>query len=147
MKTDEPDDLWRLLGQAKAPTVSPFFSRNVLRAIREEKQEKPSRFAWLSQLSHLSGRWNWVTLSASTCVLLVVASVAFHATQPSQRPSDVAVSSTDSGSSPAAAGPASSGTDAAVVLAQQVSTGPDYQVINHLDELLASEETSVWLDK
>jgi hypothetical protein len=147
MKTDEPDDLWRLLGQAKAPTVSPFFSRNVLRAIREEKQEKPGRFAWLSRLSHLSGRWNWVTLSASTCVLLVVCSVAFHATQPPQQQSEVAMNSTNSGALPAAVAPAPSQTDVAVVLAQQVSTGPDYQVIKHLDELLASEETSVWLDK
>jgi len=38
-------------------------------------------------------------------------------------------------------------TDPVAVLAQQVSASPDYQVINHLDELLASEETSVWLDK
>jgi hypothetical protein len=83
-------------------------------------------------------------------VLLVVSNAAFRATQPSPRQSDVAMTSTHSGSSPAASSqtsPASSQTDVAVVLAQQVSTGPDYQVINHLDELLASEETSVWLEK
>jgi hypothetical protein len=115
MKTDEQDDLWRLLGHAKTPSVSPFFSRNVLRAIREEKQEKPGLLAWMN--------WRWVTLCASTCVLLVASGVALHhPVQPAQA-------------------------DPVMLLAQQVSTSPDYQVINHLDELLASEETSIWLDK
>jgi len=119
MKTDEQDDLWRLLGRAKAPTVSPFFARNVLRAIREEKQEKPGLLAWLAWLN-----WRWVTLCASASVLLVVSGITFrHTTQPQQQ------------------------ADSVMLLAQQVSTSPDYQVINHLDELLASEETSVWLEK
>ena len=118
MNTDEQDDLWRLLGKAQAPSVSPFFSRNVLRAIREEKQEKPSLLAWIN--------WRWVTLAASACVLVVASGVALrHPAQP-----QLAVQA-----------------DPVMVLAQQVSTSPDYQVINHLDELLASEETSVWLDK
>jgi hypothetical protein len=115
MNTDEQDDLWRLLGDAKAPTVSPFFSRNVLRAIREEKREKPGLSAWL--------HWRWLTLAASACVLVVASGLAWRdATRPPQL-------------------------DPVMVLAQQVSTSPDYQVINHLDELLASEETSIWLDK
>ena len=115
MNTDEQDDLWRLLGRAKAPSVSPFFSRNVLRAIREEKQEKPRLLAWF--------HWRWLALSASACVLLVASGLALrHPAPPAQA-------------------------DPVMVLAQQVSTSPDYQVINHLDELLASEETSIWLDK
>ena len=114
MNTDEQDDLWRLLGRAKAPSVSPFFSRNVLRAIREEEQEKPRVFALL--------RWRWLTVSATACGVLVAAALSFHQAKPVP-------------------------TDAVMVLAQQVSASPDYQVINHLDELLASEETSVWLDK
>jgi len=115
MNTDEQDDLWRLLGDAKAPSVSPFFSRNVLRAIREEKQEQPTVFAWF--------HWRWLTLAASVCVLVVASSVALrHPAQLTQA-------------------------DPVMVLAQQVSTSPDYQVINHLDELLASEETSIWLEK
>ena len=32
------------------------------------------------------------------------------------------------------------------LLAQKVSASPDYNVISHLDELLDSEENSVWLD-
>jgi hypothetical protein len=124
MKTDEQDDLWRLLGRAKAPSVSPFFSRNVLRVIREEKQEKPGLFALLVGRTP-SRVWRGVLLGASACVLLVVSGMALrHPTRPAAPQSD-----------------------AVIVLAQQVSTSPDYQVINHLDELLASEETSVWLDK
>ncbi|MDR3406179.1 MAG: hypothetical protein P4L99_27075 [Chthoniobacter sp.] len=117
MNTDDQDDLWRLLGHAKAPSVSPFFSRNVLRAIREEKQEKPGVFAWF--------HWRWLTLAASACVLIVASGVALHLRHPVQ----------------------SAQADPVTVLAQQVSTSPDYQVINHLDELLASEETSIWLEK
>jgi hypothetical protein len=123
MKTDEQDDLWRLLGKAKEPSVSPFFSRNVLRAIREEKQENVSLFARLFASSR-SRHWRWALLSASACVLLVVSGLAFHHTQPPLTQADQVT-----------------------VLARQVSASPDYQVINHLDELLASEETSVWLDK
>src|SRR6202035_3024631 len=70
MKTDEQDDLWRLMGHAKAPSVSPYFSRNVLRAIREESQEKPGLLAWF--------HWRWVTLAASACVLLAASGVALH---------------------------------------------------------------------
>ncbi|MEI9892380.1 MAG: hypothetical protein WDN28_00230 [Chthoniobacter sp.] len=115
MNTDEQDDLWRLLGHAKAPSVSPFFSRNVLRAIREEKPEKRSLFAWL--------HWRWLSLAASACVLVVASGVALRHPVPATQ------------------------ADSVMVLAQQVSTSPDYQVINHLDELLASEETSIWLEK
>jgi len=114
MNTEEQDDLWRLLGHAKAPAVSPFFSRNVLRAIREEEQEKPSIFVLL--------RWRWLTFSATACGLLVAAGLTFHHNRSVQA-------------------------QTVTLLAQQVSTSPDYQVINHLDELLASEETSVWLEK
>jgi hypothetical protein len=115
MNTDEQDDLWRLLGQTKARAVSPFFSRNVLRAIREEKQEEPAVLAWM--------HWRWLALGATTCALLLASGIALRqTTQPSQ-------------------------VDPVMVLAQQVSTSPDYQVINHLDELLASEETSIWLEK
>ena len=117
MNTDEQDDLWRLLGHAKAPSVSPFFSRNVLRAIREEEQEKPRLVVWL--------RWRWLALSASACGVLAAAGLSLHHHQAIQVVQ----------------------ADTVTVLAQQVSTSPDYQVINHLDELLASQETSVWLDK
>lgn len=65
MNTEEHDDLWRLLGKAKAPSASPFFSRNVLRAIREEKQEATGVFAWL--------RRHWQLGALGTCAVAVAA--------------------------------------------------------------------------
>ena len=64
MNHDEKDALWDLLGKAKPAKVSPFFSRNVLRAIREEEQERPSVFAVLMR------RWSLVATAA--CVLTVI---------------------------------------------------------------------------
>ena len=31
-------------------------------------------------------------------------------------------------------------------IAKQIVGNPDYEVINHLDELVADEESSLWLD-
>lgn len=112
MNTEKHDDLWCLLGKARAPVVSPYFSRNVLRAIREGVQEKRSVFGWLQ------ARWKFV--GAGVCAL-IVASIALvpRSEEPDQT---------------------------TMLLAKQVSQGPDYQVIINLDELLASEENSVWLE-
>jgi cytochrome c-type biogenesis protein CcmH/NrfG len=141
MKNDEQDDLWELLGRAKAPHVSPFFSRNVLRAIRAEEQEKPLAL-WF--------RWRWLTLSASACGMVVAAIIAFqHVPTPQISSAPVVAQQSQPPEQPLQTQePAQvSQPDQVAVLAQQVSASPDYQVINHLDELLASEETSVWLDK
>lgn len=67
MKSDEHDDLWDLLGKARTPVASPFFSRNVLRAIREEKQEATGVFAWLRR------RWQVGALGACTAVVAAIA--------------------------------------------------------------------------
>jgi len=111
MKNEEHDDLWKLLGRAKTPAVSPFFSRNVLRSIREEQQEKPGFLFWL--------RGHWQVTAISACALVVAASFAV---QQERQP------------------------DPVLVLAQQVSASPDYQVISNLDELLDTERNSIWLE-
>jgi hypothetical protein len=36
MKRVDDEKLWDLLGQAKGPEVSPFFARNVVRAVRQQ---------------------------------------------------------------------------------------------------------------
>lgn len=112
MNNEEHDDLWQFLGRAKTPVGSPFFSRNVLRAIRRETQERPGVFAWLRLHRRLT--------AVSTCV----AAIAWLALSPQTDDPDTAT----------------------MLLAEQVSQSPDYQVINHLDELLESEENSVWLE-
>jgi Predicted integral membrane protein (DUF2275) len=44
MKREDDQQLWDLLGRAAEPRLSPFFARNVTRAIR---QEPASRSGWL----------------------------------------------------------------------------------------------------
>lgn len=113
MNTDEHDDLWHLLGNAKAPKVSAFFSRNVLRAIRDAAPEKSGISEWL--------RRRWKLTTAGACALLAAAFGLLQRTE--QRDST------------------------AMLLAEEVSQSTDYQVISNLDELLASEASSVWLEK
>ena len=112
MNTEEHDDLWHLLAKAKAPAVSPFFSRNVLRAIREEGEEKVRVLAWL--------RRRWQLATVGTCALLIA---GFALTPGTEQPDQTIM-----------------------LLAEKVSQSTDYQVISDLDELLASEESSVWLE-
>ena len=113
MNTDEHDDLWHLLGKAKVPAVSPFFSRNVLRALREEVPGKTGLFGWLCR------RWQLTAVSA--CALMIAGIVLIpRAEQPDRT---------------------------TMFLAKEISQSADYQVINHLDELLESEASSVWLEQ
>ena len=111
------DDLWRLLGKARPPKVSPFFARNVLREVRGLRQEQPGFFAILRR------RWQLTLATAAAGCIAVVAASQFLG-------GDLRNGQAD----PLAA------------IAQQVSESPDYYVINDLDDLLASEESSVWLD-
>jgi hypothetical protein len=67
MNTEEHDELWQLLGKAKQPQPSPFFARNVLRAIREEKPAPVSVFDWLRR------RWASAALASAAVALLAVA--------------------------------------------------------------------------
>ena len=111
MNSEEHDDLWELLGKAKATKASPFFSRNVLRAIHESQPETVGIVAWLRL------RWKFAAIGLSFAAVVAMVSV-----ERAERP------------------------DPLLVLANQVSMSPDYQVINHLDELLDSEQNSVWLE-
>lgn len=124
---DEQDELWDLLGKAKKTPVSPYFSRNVLRAVRESKQEKSGAFAWLAL------RWRVVSLAGVAAVLVAVKCASFEQAPP-------ASSST---STPEVA-------KIAPVQSQPVAvndTKPeDSDVVNDLDELVAYEKNNIWLD-
>ena len=48
MKREDDQELWDLLGKASSPTVSPFFARNVLREIRQERSWRERLTTWLS---------------------------------------------------------------------------------------------------
>ena len=116
MNTEEHDDLWRLLGKVRTPSASPFFSRNVQRAIREERQETTGVFAWL--------RRHWQLGALGTCAVAVA--VAALALAPGPQRTEVP--------------------DPTALLAEQLSQSIDYQVISNLDELIASEESLAWLE-
>ena len=121
MKADDNDKLWELLGKTPPPTVSPFFSRNVLRAVRQETAPRRGLF---SRFTGSLRRWSWQYALAGTCA--VAALVAVHPSIPFRHHHAAVVQSPS--------------------LETQIVANPDYEVINHLDELVADEESSVWLD-
>ncbi|MDQ6621968.1 MAG: hypothetical protein M3Y86_00585 [Verrucomicrobiota bacterium] len=47
MNPEDDQQLWELLGKAKAPELSPFFARNVVRQIRQDAASRPSFLRWL----------------------------------------------------------------------------------------------------
>ena len=126
MKGDDNDKVWELLGKARQPAVSPFFARNVLRAVRQEEDARPIR-AWLSRFFSSAARslhrWTWQVAIAGTCAVAVLITVGpgpfvrHHHSVPAQ-----------------------------TKFARQIVGNPDYEVIKHLDELVADEESSLWLD-
>jgi hypothetical protein len=119
MKADDNDKLWELLGEARPPAVSPFFARNVLRAVRQEEEARPP----LARITRAVRRWAWQFALAGTCA--IAALVAVHPSVFARHHHTVNV---ESG------------------LTKQIVGNPDYEVINHLDELVADEESSLWLD-
>ena len=48
MKREDDQELWDLLGHAGAPTLSPFFARNVVRQIRQEPDWRENVRRWFS---------------------------------------------------------------------------------------------------
>ena len=48
MNREEDPQLWDLLGRAKSATPSPFFARNVVRAVRGQSGNRERLFAWFS---------------------------------------------------------------------------------------------------
>ena len=116
MNTEEHDDLWELLGKARQPAPSPFFSRNVLREVRGLEQER--RASWTSFF------FRWQPLTATVCVAAVLAGswIASHRHDDEEQQRQQLI-----------------------VMAERVYSSPDYAVITDLDELLDSEKNSAWL--
>jgi len=129
MKPDENDKLWELLGQARPPAVSPFFARNILRAVRQEEAARPPRsfpLSFLAGMGRLLHSRAWQSSLAATCAIAIAALVNLSPDLLLRHPLSQPVE-------PAA-------------IASQIVGNPDYEVINHLDELVADEESSLWLD-
>ena len=132
IKKDDNDKLWDLLGKARQPDVSPFFSRNVLRAIRQSGQEDQEKPAFIQSLRSIAARsmralnrWTWQIAIGCTCAVALLISAGPGPWLPIRHHH----------SAPAEVSPA-----------RQIVGNPDYEVIKHLDELVADEESSLWLD-
>lgn len=112
-------ELWELLGKAKSPGVSPFFARNVLREVRAARQTSPALVNFGSFFRRIPAA---VT---AACALLLIGGVLFWG-QVSDR--EDAAPALMASQSPV---------DEALV---------DLEIILALDDLLALEENTLWLD-
>jgi hypothetical protein len=133
MKADDNDKLWELLGKARPTPVSPFFSRNVLRAIRQEQAPPRSLLGALTfrvnRATRSLHRWAWRFALTGACAIAAFAAVT---TLVPGFPSVFVRHHHTAGVEPG--------------LAKQIVGNPDYETIKHLDELVADEESSLWLD-
>jgi len=112
MQREDDQQLWDLLGSAAQPTVSPFFSRDVTRRIREGSSSRAGMRPW----------FNWrrllpvSTIAAATAAIFIAYTYSFR---PARVEDDDPVAKIDV---------------------------QDYEVVADLDELLASDENSLWDD-
>lgn len=73
---EEHDALWQLLGKARQPQVSPFFSRNVLREVRGLHGEPAGWFAGL--------RRHWQVAALTACALALAGVATLHQSRPDE---------------------------------------------------------------
>lgn len=128
MSLEEHDDLWQLLGKAKQPHISPAFVQNVVREVRRGPTQLSTTLRLLNASKTLWDaclhQWRHGLLAVCTicaAIFLIQKEVTFNRQQEAEKVELFAME-------------------------LHVSESPDYQVISHLDELLASEENSVWLE-
>jgi hypothetical protein len=122
---DKPDELWELLGKARGSKVSPYFARNVVRAVREGEGAR-NRFAGIEALA------GWLSLRRVPLGLaaMLVALIGFVAYQGGTRPVP------GGGGAETVAGSASGAA---------LDTAGDFEIVADLDFLVAYEETATWL--
>ena len=124
MNPNEDPELWNLLEKAREPKVSPYFSRNVLRALRSELEYPAPQSLWKRIQSWVSLPNRRVSLGvAGLMAALCVSSVLLlPSTRETRRQDNINQ------------------------IAQVIAASPDYGVISQLDELLASEEGNLWIE-
>ena len=122
MKREDDQELWDLLAKSSAPpTLSPFFARNVVRQLRQERGWAETALGWL--------RPRVLVPSAAIAVAVLAAVVSF------QRPASDTTSQSDM--TPA---------DELPITVAQLDP-QDFEVVADLDNLLAfEEEENLWDD-
>jgi hypothetical protein len=132
MHRDEDRQLWDLLGQASAPTVSPFFARNVARRVRAESESARSRASWLL--------WRILVPTAAAALLALSATIFIR-----NSPSPYAQPLPGEGdTSPAVSEqPVTVEPDSSEAILAQIDQ-QDYEVVQNLDDLMVMYETSLW---
>lgn len=129
MNHEEQDDLWELLGKARAPKERPFFAAKVLRAIQEDSSREPVGFA----ASGFAAIWHairrrWAMFLATSAAVIVAGVFAFGPhTPPVVRIPETPKSPTD---------------PLAALVA--VSDSSD-DLVSSLDGLMATQDNSIWL--
>jgi len=113
MKREDDQQLWDLLGNASGPELSPFFARNVVRAIRQQPQRFNSLRTWLS-LRKL------IPITGIAVVVIAAMMTLRH---------------------PAVRDPVDNPPDVIAQIEPQ-----DYDVVADLDELLVTDENTLWDD-
>ncbi|MBV9617622.1 MAG: hypothetical protein JO201_00285 [Verrucomicrobia bacterium] len=113
MKREDDQQLWDLLGHVSEPRLSPFFARDVVRAVRH----RSDRFAWLRG-------WLYprkLVPAAGLAAAAVAALLVIHR--------------------PPVRTPVENAPDVVASIDAQ-----DYDVVADLDELLVTDENSLWDD-
>ena len=131
MKREDDQELWDFLGKSSAPTLSPFFARNVVRQVRQER--RPSAFSWLRPR----------VLVPSAAVALAVVAGLLSVNRPAT--DSIGASDTTVASSTAVTNDAVAADEVPITVAQLDPR--DFEVVADLDNLLAfEEEESLWED-
>ena len=113
MKREDDQQLWDLLGQAPQTELSPFFARNIVRRIRQQRPPFGRLRSWLTP-----GK---LVPAAGLAVAVIAAILATHQSTPRS--------------------PVDGAPDVIVKIDPQ-----DYDVVADLDELLVTDESSLWDD-
>jgi hypothetical protein len=113
MRREDDQQLWDLLGQAAQARLSPFFARDVVRAVRHRSERLVWLRAWLDPRR--------LVPAAGLAAAVIAALLAIHG--------------------PPVRTPIESAPDVVAKIDPQ-----DYDVIADLDELLVTDESSLWDD-
>jgi len=151
MKREDDQSLWDLLGRGAEPRLSPFFARNILREVRQQRRLFGRTVLWL----------NWRVATSATAAILAVFTVAFFL-RDSASPSaqEVLAKNRSVMAETRTLGPASQSTtqinapDGDLEMTKTDGSPEknalaeideqDYEVVANLDDLMVLYETTLW---